>query len=73
MYNLESISDADIVIEAVLKNDPKKEMFAKIDKLAKEHSILATNTSTLDIDQMADLQLGLNMLLAPIFLVQPML
>ena len=29
-------------------------MFAKIDKLAKENSILATNTSTLDIDQIAE-------------------
>ena len=53
--NLESISDADIVIEAVFEEMTlKKEMFAKIDKLAKEHSILATNTSTLDIDQIAE-------------------
>ena len=29
-------------------------MFKKIDRLAKEHSILATNTSTLDIDQIAE-------------------
>ena len=32
----------------------KKEMFARIDKIAKENCILATNTSTLDIDQIAE-------------------
>ena len=32
----------------------EKEMFSKIDKLAKENAILATNTSTLDIDQIAE-------------------
>ncbi len=53
--NLESIVDADVVIEAVFEEMKlKKEMFAKIDKLAKENSILATNTSTLDIDQIAE-------------------
>ncbi len=53
--NLESISDADIVVEAVFEEmNLKKEMFAKIDKLAKENCILATNTSTLDIDQIAE-------------------
>ncbi len=52
---LESISNADVVIEAVFEEmSLKKEMFSKIDKLAKENSILATNTSTLDIDQIAE-------------------
>ena len=53
--NLESISNADVIIEAVFEEmNLKKEMFKKIDKLAKGGSILATNTSTLDIDQIAE-------------------
>lgn len=52
---LESISNADVVVEAVFEEmSLKKEMFSKIDALAKENSILATNTSTLDIDQIAE-------------------
>jgi len=52
---LESISNADVVVEAVFEEmNLKKEMFSKIDALAKENSILATNTSTLDIDQIAE-------------------
>ena len=53
--NLESIANSDVVVEAVFEEmNLKKEMFIKIDKLAKENSILATNTSTLDIDQIAE-------------------
>ena len=53
--NLESISEADVIIEAVFEEmSLKKEMFAKIDKIAKETCILATNTSTLDIDEIAE-------------------
>jgi 3-hydroxyacyl-CoA dehydrogenase len=48
------IGDADIVIEAVFENmSIKKEIFAKLDKLAKPGAILATNTSTLDVDAIA--------------------
>jgi 3-hydroxyacyl-CoA dehydrogenase len=32
----------------------KKEIFSKIDSLAKEGAILASNTSTLDIDEIAN-------------------
>ena len=53
--DLESISEADIVIEAVFEEmNLKREMFAKIDEVAKETCILATNTSTLDIDKIAE-------------------
>ncbi len=52
--SLESISNADIVVEAVFEEmNLKKDMFARIDKIAKKNCILATNTSTLDIDQIA--------------------
>jgi 3-hydroxyacyl-CoA dehydrogenase len=49
-----AVSDADIVIEAVFEEMPiKKEVFAKLDGLAKPDAVLATNTSTLDVDEIA--------------------
>jgi len=49
------IKDADIIIEAVFEEmGIKKEIFTKIDNLAKDGAILASNTSTLDIDEIAD-------------------
>ena len=57
---IEGVSDygalggADIIIEAVFE-DPKvkHEVFARLDKVAAPEAILATNTSTLDIDAIA--------------------
>src|SRR5215475_6812139 len=49
-----AIADADIVIEAVFEEMPiKKEVFAKLDKIAKRDAVLATNTSTLDVNEIA--------------------
>jgi len=49
------IKDADIIIEAVFEEmGIKKEIFTKIDNLAKDGAILASNTSTLDIDEIAN-------------------
>jgi 3-hydroxyacyl-CoA dehydrogenase len=49
-----AIADADIVVEAVFEEMPiKKEVFAKIDKICKPDAVLASNTSTLDVDQIA--------------------
>jgi 3-hydroxyacyl-CoA dehydrogenase len=48
------LKDADVVVEAVFENmDVKKDVFAKLDALVKPEAILASNTSTLDIDAMA--------------------
>ncbi len=45
---------ADIIIEAVFESLAiKKQVFAEIDKVAKRDCILASNTSTLDIDAIA--------------------
>ncbi len=50
----EDIADVDIVIEAAFENMAiKKEIFAALDKAAKQGAILATNTSTLSIDEIA--------------------
>jgi 3-hydroxyacyl-CoA dehydrogenase len=49
-----AIADADIVIEAVFEEMPiKKEVFAKLDAIAKPDAVLATNTSTLDVNEIA--------------------
>jgi 3-hydroxyacyl-CoA dehydrogenase len=48
------LADADVVIEAVFENmDVKKDVFTKLDTVVKPEAILASNTSTLDIDEMA--------------------
>src|SRR5581483_7024301 len=45
---------ADLVLEAVFENlSLKKQVFGEIDRVAKPDAILASNTSTLDIDQIA--------------------
>jgi 3-hydroxyacyl-CoA dehydrogenase len=48
------LGDVDIVVEAVFESMPvKKEVFAKLDAVTKPTAILASNTSTLDIDEIA--------------------
>ena len=48
------LADADVVVEAVFENmDVKKDVFKKLDAIVKPDAILASNTSTLDIDEMA--------------------
>jgi len=50
----EDLADVDLVIEAVFENMAvKKEVFGKLDDVCKPGAILATNTSTLDIDEIA--------------------
>ena len=51
---LEGVRDADIVVEAVFEEmGIKKQVFAELDRLAKPGAVLATNTSYLDIDEIA--------------------
>lgn len=51
----EAIRDADIVIEAVFEDmKVKKEVFARLDSVCHPGAILATNTSSLDIDAIAE-------------------
>jgi 3-hydroxyacyl-CoA dehydrogenase len=52
--DIEAVSDCDLVIEAAYENmDIKKDVFRKLDKLAKSSAILASNTSYLNIDEIA--------------------
>jgi 3-hydroxyacyl-CoA dehydrogenase len=51
-YN--AIKDADVVIEAVFESMPlKKEIFGKLDHVVKQGAVLATNTSALDVEEIA--------------------
>jgi 3-hydroxyacyl-CoA dehydrogenase len=52
--HFESFADADLVIEAVFENLAlKKDVFAELNGVCKPGAILASNTSTLDLDEIA--------------------
>ncbi|MGN6595203.1 3-hydroxyacyl-CoA dehydrogenase NAD-binding domain-containing protein [Sphingopyxis terrae] len=52
---MEDFAQSDLVIEAVYENlDLKKQIFADLGKIAKKGAILATNTSFLDVDAIAE-------------------
>jgi 3-hydroxyacyl-CoA dehydrogenase len=54
--DLNALKDADIIIEAVFEEMAiKKELFGKIEKIAKPGAVLATNTSYLNVDQIAQM------------------
>jgi 3-hydroxyacyl-CoA dehydrogenase len=51
---LDDLADCDLIIEAVFENmDIKKEIFSKLDAIAKPEAILASNTSALDVNEIA--------------------
>ena len=51
---MEALADVDLVIEAVFERmDIKKDIFTKLDAICKPGAILATNTSGLNIDEIA--------------------
>jgi 3-hydroxyacyl-CoA dehydrogenase len=50
----DDLRDADLIVEAVFENMAlKKEVFGELDQFARDGAILATNTSTLDVDEIA--------------------
>jgi 3-hydroxyacyl-CoA dehydrogenase len=52
--DLQKLADCDLVIEAVFENmDIKKDIFRKLDAIVKQGAILATNTSYLNVDEIA--------------------
>src|SRR5262249_31239699 len=51
---LDAVAEADVVIEAVFEEmELKKQVFGELDRLARPGTLLATNTSTLDVDAIA--------------------
>ncbi|MHC2582106.1 3-hydroxyacyl-CoA dehydrogenase [Bradyrhizobium diazoefficiens] len=54
VVGIENVGDADLVIEAVFETMAvKKEVFGKLDQFAKPGAVLASNTSYLNIDEIA--------------------
>jgi 3-hydroxyacyl-CoA dehydrogenase len=52
--DFDALADCDLIIEAVYENmEVKKEIFARLDNVAKKGAILASNTSYLNIDEIA--------------------
>ncbi|MFA7554596.1 MAG: 3-hydroxyacyl-CoA dehydrogenase NAD-binding domain-containing protein [Spongiibacteraceae bacterium] len=52
--SFDSIKDTDLIVEAVFEDmDIKKQVLAQIDKVAPLHAIIASNTSSLSIDELA--------------------
>jgi 3-hydroxyacyl-CoA dehydrogenase len=52
--NFDDLAECDLIIEAVYENmDVKKDIFGKLDKIAKPGAILASNTSYLNVDEIA--------------------
>jgi 3-hydroxyacyl-CoA dehydrogenase len=52
--DFDALADCDLIVEAVYENmDVKKEVFGRLDKIAKPGAILASNTSYLNINEIA--------------------
>jgi 3-hydroxybutyryl-CoA dehydrogenase len=52
--DLEALADCDLVVESVVEDlAVKKQLFAELDRIVKDGAILATNTSTLPVVEMA--------------------
>jgi 3-hydroxybutyryl-CoA dehydrogenase len=52
--DLEALADCDMVIESVVEDlDVKKQLFVELDRIVKDGAILATNTSTLPVVELA--------------------
>ena len=53
--SLEDLGEADLVIEAIFENlDSKKQLLAELDRHCQENCVLATNTSSFYVQQLAD-------------------
>ena len=54
--SIDSLNSQDLIIEAVFENmDLKKDIFKQLDTICKEGAILASNTSELDVNEIADI------------------
>ena len=53
--SIEALNTQDLIIEAVFENmDLRKDIFKQLDNICKEGAILASNTSALDVNEIAD-------------------
>ena len=52
--DLSDLADCDVVIEAIVEElDPKRELFAELERLLSAEAVLATNTSALSVTEIA--------------------
>ncbi len=52
---LEAFADCDLVVEAIVEElEPKRELFAQLDRICRPDAILATNTSALSVSAIAE-------------------
>ncbi|MGH9288757.1 MAG: 3-hydroxyacyl-CoA dehydrogenase family protein [Acidimicrobiales bacterium] len=52
--DLEALADCDLVVESIVEDlETKKHLFIELDRLVKDGAVLATNTSTLPVVEMA--------------------
>ena len=52
--DFDSVAEADIIVEAVFENmDLKKDIFTRLDSLCRPDAVMATNTSSLDVNEIA--------------------
>jgi 3-hydroxybutyryl-CoA dehydrogenase len=53
--SLETLADCDLVIEAIVEDlEPKRELFAELERICRPDAILATNTSALSVSAIAE-------------------
>jgi 3-hydroxybutyryl-CoA dehydrogenase len=53
--SLEDLADCDLVIEAIVEElEPKRELFAELERICRPDTILATNTSALSVTKIAE-------------------
>jgi 3-hydroxybutyryl-CoA dehydrogenase len=53
--SLEELADCDLVIEAIVEEpEPKRELFAELERICRPDTILATNTSALSVSRIAE-------------------
>jgi 3-hydroxybutyryl-CoA dehydrogenase len=51
---VEDLADCDLVIEAIVEElEPKRELFAELDRICRPDTVLATNTSALSVTEIA--------------------
>jgi 3-hydroxybutyryl-CoA dehydrogenase len=53
--DVSDLADCDLVIEAIVEElEPKRELFAELDRITRPEAVLATNTSALSVSEIAE-------------------
>ena len=53
--SLDDLADCDLIVEAIVEElDPKRELFAELERICRPDAVLATNTSALSVSRIAE-------------------